>query len=101
MNLLGIIGEFPQALKLNSILYDRVCENFYLEPDGKSTNIIRLCINSLILFFIFKNLVEPVPRQGKRRPKIWVSITSALYKIHFSFSYQGFANGRSEINIIF
>ena len=34
MNFLGIIGEFPQALELNSILYDRVCENFYWEPDG-------------------------------------------------------------------
>ena len=33
MNFLGIIGEFPQALKLNSILYDRVCENFYSEEN--------------------------------------------------------------------
>ena len=45
MNFLGIIGEFPQALELNSILYDRVCENFCSEENrgqgdlgGRRTN---------------------------------------------------------------
>ena len=45
MSLLGIISEFPQALELNSILYDRVCENFCSEENrgqgdlgGRRTN---------------------------------------------------------------
>ena len=39
MNFLGIIGEFPQALKLNSILYDRVCENIYEEKERAKDSI--------------------------------------------------------------
>ena len=45
MSLLGIISEFPQALELNPILYDRVCENIYEEKErakeslfGRRTN---------------------------------------------------------------
>ena len=39
MSLLGIISEFPQALELNPILYDRVCENIYEEKERAKENL--------------------------------------------------------------
>ena len=35
MNLVAI-GDFPKASELNSILYDRVCENFYSKEESRN-----------------------------------------------------------------